>query len=221
MTVTKRIEHYPYVQAKWHSSRGGTAPSVVVMHYTAGRGDSAALSSFFRRGTRKASAHFGIGRPGDVVQMVELDRNAWHAGTSSFMGMKPVGPMSVGIEVCNTGYAYLDRLPHTSGGVVGGSHRNPRATADMWEEFTDAQYDSINVLLRDLKAAIPTLKWVTGHEDIRNPGTVVGLRGAKTDPGPAFRWSRLDLASVDMLQSHFSFRDAQWYTLDSGEEPTH
>ncbi|HEY2036634.1 MAG TPA: 1,6-anhydro-N-acetylmuramyl-L-alanine amidase AmpD [Steroidobacteraceae bacterium] len=51
--------------------------------------------------------------------------------------------------------------------------------------YTDGQYDSLTTLLRALLATYPTLsaERITGHSDI--------APGRKTDPGPAFDWTRL------------------------------
>lgn len=51
--------------------------------------------------------------------------------------------------------------------------------------YTDAQYESLTALVRALLATYPTLsaEQITGHSDI--------APGRKTDPGPAFDWTRL------------------------------
>lgn len=53
-----------------------------------------------------ASAHFIIGRDGDIVQMVPLEFQAWHAGPSEFNGRKWCNNYMVGIE--NVGSAGVD-----------------------------------------------------------------------------------------------------------------
>jgi AmpD protein len=51
--------------------------------------------------------------------------------------------------------------------------------------YTDAQYESLTALVRALLATYSTLsaERITGHSDI--------APGRKTDPGPAFDWTRL------------------------------
>lgn len=56
------------------------------------------------------------------------------------------------------------------------------------DAYTDPQYQSLSALCRCLQRAFPALtteRWV-GHSEI--------APGRKTDPGPAFNWSRLQRA---------------------------
>lgn len=47
----------------------------------------------------KVSAHFFIERHGEVIQFVDTDKKAWHAGVSSFMGQADCNLFSIGIEL--------------------------------------------------------------------------------------------------------------------------
>ena len=53
------------------------------------------------------------------------------------------------------------------------------------QAYADEQYDALNDLLAALKRQYPTIGGdaIVGHSDI--------APGRKTDPGPAFDWSRL------------------------------
>jgi AmpD protein len=53
------------------------------------------------------------------------------------------------------------------------------------EAYTDSQYDALNQLLVVLTKQYPDIRHdaIVGHSDI--------APGRKTDPGPAFDWSRL------------------------------
>lgn len=51
--------------------------------------------------SRKVSAHFVVGRDGRVVQMVPVEKRAWHAGLSVLEGFRGVNDFSVGIEMVN------------------------------------------------------------------------------------------------------------------------
>jgi N-acetyl-anhydromuramyl-L-alanine amidase AmpD len=212
-----KLKDYQFFPAKFYSGRRGHEPKIVVMHYTAGRGNSAQLGAFFARGSREASAHFGVGRMGDVLQMVDTDKSAWHAGKSKFRDFRtPVGWNSIGIEVCNTGWAYLDSKQSEE--IFLGEHRHPASNSKKWEAYTDDQATAIEKLIAELKEAHPTLQYVTGHEDIRN-NFVIDTAGSKLDPGPAFPWDKINWSGLE--QWHFSFRDKEWYNVPQGEKPTH
>lgn len=55
-----------------------------------------------------------------------------------------------------------------------------------FEPYADAQYTTLNRLLSALRAAFP-IEAVVGHSDVAHD--------RKTDPGPFFRWDRLELPS--------------------------
>ncbi len=102
------------------------------------------------------SAHLLIARDGTITQFVSFDDRAWHAGASSFDGVENCNDYSIGIELEGT-----DDIP-----------------------YTDAQYESVAKVTRQLLATYPKLTpaRITGHEHI--------APGRKTDPGPSFDWAR-------------------------------
>lgn len=104
----------------------------------------------------RVSAHFLIERDGGVTQFVSCLDRAWHAGVSWFDGREGCNDFSLGIELEGT-----DELP-----------------------FTDAQYDALIALTRQLLHAFKgiTPQRICGHSDI--------APGRKTDPGPGFDWGR-------------------------------
>jgi AmpD protein len=104
----------------------------------------------------RVSAHFLIERDGKVTQFVSCLERAWHAGVSMFEGRETCNDFSVGIELEGT-----DDLP-----------------------FTDAQYQALTALTRQLQTAFPAITGarICGHSDI--------APGRKTDPGTAFDWAR-------------------------------
>lgn len=61
--------------------------------------------------------------------------------------------------------------------------------------FTDAQYDALVALIGVLRKAYPALtpERICGHSDI--------APARKTDPGPAFDWSRLRAALMDCKEA--------------------
>jgi len=112
--------------------------------------------SFRDTATLRVSAHAVIRRDGTVTQYVPFGMRAWHAGQSQYQGRSGCNDFSVGIELEGT-----DAIP-----------------------YTDAQYESLTVLVRALLATYPSLssERIAGHSDV--------APGRKTDPGPAFDWQR-------------------------------
>lgn len=104
----------------------------------------------------KVSAHVLIDRDGRLMQYVPFQLRAWHAGVSNYQGRERCNDFSIGIELegCET--------------VV----------------YTDAQYQSLSDLIRQLLAHYPKLsaRHIVGHSDI--------APGRKTDPGDSFDWQR-------------------------------
>ena len=125
------------------------------------------------------SGHFYIDRDGSLHQYVAVDRVANHT--------RGYNPRSVGIELVNTG-----RYPHWY---------DSRHQA-MDEPYTPAQIATLVALLRRLAAEHPSLRWITGHEDLDT--TMVDASDdatrqvhRKRDPGPLFPWDHV-LASVPL-----------------------
>ena len=77
----------------------------------------------------EVSAHFLIGRGGELVQFVPTDQRAWHAGLSCWRGREQCNDFSIGIELegCDD------------------------------QAYADEQYDALNDLLTALKRQYPTI----------------------------------------------------------------
>ena len=85
----------------------------------------------------EVSAHFVIRRDGALMQFVDCDRRAWHAGRSCWQGREGCNDYSVGIEL---------------EGLEG-------------ERFELAQYARLEQLLRALMRRYP-IQAVVGHEHV-------------------------------------------------------
>ena len=85
----------------------------------------------------KVSAHFLIRRDGQVIQFVDTDKRAWHAGVSNWNGRERVNDFSIGIEM--------------------------EGTDDV--AFEDAQYQALNALLAELRGKYGPVP-LTGHSQI-------------------------------------------------------
>lgn len=128
------------------------------------------------------SGHYYIDRDGTVFQYVPLQRVAHH--------VRGYNPRAIGIELVNTGRypAWLDS-------------RNQA----MDEPYTESQIASLIALLQKLRAELPSLTQIAGHEDLdtseapsSDDPTVLVPR--KRDPGPLFPWSRvLEAVTLERL----------------------
>lgn len=93
---------------RWHPSpnfgerRNGLLPELIVLHYTNMASCEAAISRLCDP-SAEVSAHYVITETGDILQLVEEHKRAWHAGGGSWRGRADVNSRSIGIELCNTG----------------------------------------------------------------------------------------------------------------------
>lgn len=85
----------------------------------------------------QVSAHFFIGRQGQLWQFVSCEDRAWHAGASSYRGRNNCNDDSIGIEL---------------EGLEG-------------ERFEDAQYDTLASVCAALMAQYP-IAHLAGHEHV-------------------------------------------------------
>ena len=119
------------------------------------------------------SGHYYIDADGSVHRFVADDRVANHTrGWNS---------RSIGIELSNIG-----RYPHW------GDSKHQAFTTP----YTQAQIDALLALLRLLRAELPNLKYIAGHEDLdtrlepASDDPSIMLR-RRQDPGPLFPWAEV------------------------------
>jgi len=74
----------------------------IIIHYTAADTASSAIG-WMASSESKVSAHLHIDREGEIVQLVDFNKVAWHAGASFWKGINGLNSYSVGIELQNTG----------------------------------------------------------------------------------------------------------------------
>lgn len=72
----------------------------VVIHATATTGLESP-KEWLCNAASKVSAHYLIGREGEVLQLVQENDVAWHAGESEWRGQPNVNAFSIGIELVN------------------------------------------------------------------------------------------------------------------------
>ena len=188
------MEHH-ILEAEFHQARsmGGMLrePTLIVIHYSAGAniiGDRVTLT------TGPHSAHFLIGRYGELEQLVPLNRVAYHAGESSWKGRANCNAFSIGIELTNWGALTFDYdkfiswcgTPVPSPEVLEGRHANPLWQSRFWHRYTCRQILSCQRVCDSLQAWSEIPMDITGHDVIAPK--------RKQDPGPAF--------PMEVLQRH-------------------
>jgi N-acetylmuramoyl-L-alanine amidase len=113
-------------------------PNLVVIHHTSDATVEEALHTLTSPAS-KVSAHYLIGRDGSIIQLVEENARAWHAGLSWWGGVTDVNSISLGIELDNDGF----------------------------EPFAAPQIDALLLLLADIRQRhhIPAANFI-GHADV-------------------------------------------------------
>lgn len=141
--------------------------------------DRDAIRSLFT--DAEVSVHYVIHRDGEIECLIPEDRVAWHAGRGEFAGdekyTNSMNHYAIGIELVAIGsesdmadYLHSWEYRALDGDMIG---------------FTDAQYESLDALVRDIceRRGIPRDRdHVIGHEDYSS---------TKTDPGELFEWERV------------------------------
>jgi N-acetylmuramoyl-L-alanine amidase len=79
--------------------------SMIVLHYT-GMPDAEGALNRLRSPDAKVSAHYMVDEAGEVFQLVDEEKRAWHSGRSYWRGITDVNSASVGIEIVNPGHEF-------------------------------------------------------------------------------------------------------------------
>lgn len=136
------------------------APDILLLHYT-GMGSAEGALKWLCGKQSAVSCHYFIFEDGRIVQLVDEEKRAQHAGVGSWQGHIDVNSRSIGIEIANAGHSELpgQELP----------------------DFPPAQMEAVLDLCNDIitrHAIKPQL--VLAHSDI--------APGRKIDPGENFDW---------------------------------
>ena len=194
------IEGVDFIESPNHG--GEIEPDTIVMHYTAGYSKESAihaLTDVRNEARRRVSAHVVIDRDGSITQLVPFNIKAWHAGPSRYRNRRGLNNFSIGIELVGIGW-YRERVSdgkygnwfggvksreeivRTEGRVVEAANSRIGTGVFLWPEYTRAQLDSCEDLVRKL-IDMHKIRDIVSHEDI-------DLRKWRTDPGPAFPMER-------------------------------
>ena len=101
--------------------------------------DSNAHPYFSEIASMQVSSHLLIERNGDVVQFVNFNDRAWHAGVSCYQGQENCNDFSIGIELEGTDE----------------------------DAYTTQQYEILANVISELRLVYPAIRQnITGHEHI-------------------------------------------------------
>lgn len=202
--MSTTIEMLP--SPNWSEKKASVEFDSVIIHYTAG-GHYMSSARWLTMKEAQSSAHYVIGRNGQIVQLVSTDKCAWHAGRSQYRQYdgEPrdgANKYTIGIELANHGLLekvdgrYYYRLGRAlrdykkPGEPVQATLTYPssKQVRGWWEPFYDNQIDALKWLLGVLKdsgygKAVENLQ---GHDEIAIP------EGRKMDPGPVFPWEKFE-----------------------------
>jgi N-acetylmuramoyl-L-alanine amidase len=169
-------------QWKWRTNR----PRSIIIHYTASEGVKG-IASWFQNPKAQVSAHLLIAKTGAVVQFVPFHKPAWHSGLDSYncesIGIELEGfgcsRVKIGNKVVFTKWNGVTLIDEKD--CVYAAHRLEPRMFRWWPKFTNAQYDTLNIVVPVLRKTYGSLK-LLGHD-------MLGV--GKVDPGPAFDWNRI------------------------------
>ena len=114
----------------------------IIIHYTGMKTAKTALEKLCDPNA-EVSSHYFLDKKGKILQLVDDNKIAWHAGRSKWLNRKNLNATSIGIELCNSGHDH------------------------NFENFTELQYKSLEKLLYHLKNNYSIgADRVLGHSDI-------------------------------------------------------
>ena len=153
-------------------------PEAIVIHIM--EGTLSGTDSWFKNPASKVSAHYGIGKTGEVHQYVDEINTAWHAGRVNAPSWKLIKPAGNGLFI-NPNYY-----------TVGIEHEGNENS-----DWTDAMYNSSNEMIRAISDRwnIPIDRnHIFGHHEIYS---------LKTCPG-----RKVDLNKLIALASNISVTES-------------
>ncbi len=125
----------------FNERRNGQIPSLIILHYTGTPTAQEAEEIYLA--PDKVSPHYMVHGDGSIVQYVDEDKRAWHAGIASWGRIDDINSASIGIEIWNSGHEY------------------------EFEEFPDVQISGLIDLVRGIKKRHDIADFnILGHSDV-------------------------------------------------------
>ena len=139
MSIKTTINYSPNFNSK---KRNPKEIKFIIFHYTGMKKESDAINRLTNIQS-EVSCHYLIKKSGEIITMVPVSYNAWHAGKSSWGSYKSLNKNSIGIEITNPGYEF------------------------GYKKFSKKQINSLLKLSKYLiKEYKISLKNILGHSDI-------------------------------------------------------
>ncbi len=194
----------------WHPSpncgprRDGARPDLIVLHYTGMQSFAAARERLCDPGS-EVSAHYLITERGEILNLVEEEMRAWHAGEGQWGCVSDVNSRSIGIELVNTGAhpfpepqmeglewllrGMMDRWPIPPERVIGHSDLAPLRKSDPGPRFDWRRLARLGLSVwPEEQARKPSGELAAGFaEDARRFGYALGDPAHLQDVLRAFR----------------------------------
>lgn len=177
------------VPSENHTSRDNHVPFVIVNHITAG-----SLSSvdnwFTSKNNDKASAHFTVGRNGEIHQYVDIRKRAWHAGLTKEAVQFATAPVVLKQKINPNAYTVGIEHEGYEGNGIDGTLTEEQFWATVWlHRYIKEQVFKLFNRRMELNE-----ENVIGHFQ-------VDPRRKPNCPGVNFPWKRLyeELYQVNML----------------------
>ena len=144
MTITD-LPHETIQAVNFGERVGVPGPDLLLMHYTGVPSAEIAIE-LLTTGKREVSCHYLVRQDGGIVNMVDEDMRAWHAGKAVWEGCSDINSRSIGIEICNPGHG------------------------DNYTDFPAMQIDAVTRLAADIvERHTIDPHHVLGHSDV-SPG---------------------------------------------------
>lgn len=213
---------FPFVKSP--NVGGSLKPRYIVIHDTASGLKDDGDVSWLTNPKAKVSAHVVISREGNITQLVPFNRVAWHAGVSSWKGLKYLNSYAIGIEIDNPGKLQKVREGVYRNDIVTiDTNKNPFLKveyaktkahgAGYWLHYTDEQIKAVKELCNAIHDSFDI-------EDILTHWMI--SPGRKIDTNPLYPLEALRQSVLYYTPMGFvsqSDEGQRHDTDESGEEP--
>ncbi len=185
LLVSCASNQYTFTQSANYSHR----VKFLVMHYTAIDYEKSMRALVDEGGL---SSHYLLPESGDssyphdkleIIQLVDENDRAWHAGRSYWQGREDLNNHSIGIEIVNVPTCHIPE--HSSPAM-----QNDASKLCIYPDYDAKQIELLITLSKDILKRNPDIgpTQIVGHSDI--------APSRKNDPGPRFPWYQLYKAGI-------------------------